>query len=181
LILEALKKLEREKQTPERGFLVVGMAPWSSSEGRSTRVLLILLAIAASAGLYAWVAHAPAVPRPEAASSRLAPAPPAQAAAAAPLPAVTPPPQEAGPGFPGAPRPAPAAPTPRAAAPASQPGGPPKSLVLTAISQKDGKPIAVLNDHFVREGDSFDGVRIVRIGETEVEVEVDGRRTIVTF
>jgi CRP-like cAMP-binding protein len=38
-----------------------------------------------------------------------------------------------------------------------------------------------LNDRLVREGDMFDGVRIVRIGEAEVEIEVEGRRSVVSF
>ena len=41
--------------------------------------------------------------------------------------------------------------------------------------------MAILNDRLVREGDIFDGILVVRIGEAEVEVEVDGKRRIVRF
>src|SRR5262249_1197302 len=100
LILEALKKLEREKQTPERGFLVVGMAPWSSREGRGMRTLLVLLLVVAMAGVYAWVAHAPVQPQREAASATEAPAAAAAPVTVPPPAAVTPPPVAASPSFP---------------------------------------------------------------------------------
>jgi hypothetical protein len=56
-----------------------------------------------------------------------------------------------------------------------------RDLQLMAISERDGRPIAIVSDHLVREGDSFDGVKIVRIGETEVEVEQHGRRRVLRF
>jgi hypothetical protein len=52
---------------------------------------------------------------------------------------------------------------------------------LTAISTRDGEPIALLNDRLVREGDSFDGVRVIRIGAADVEIEVDGERRTIGF
>jgi hypothetical protein len=52
---------------------------------------------------------------------------------------------------------------------------------LTAISTRDGEPIALLNDRLVREGDSFDGVSVIRIGATEVEIEVGGERRTIGF
>src|SRR5262249_49969740 len=111
-----------------------------------------------------------------------APAP--QAGAGPPVSALTPPPAATSqPGFPSlertaaVPAPAPAAhETAATAAP-----GPPKDLVLTAISQKDGRPVAALHCRCVSEGNSFDGVKVVRIGEAEVEVEVNGHRMVVTF
>ena len=54
-------------------------------------------------------------------------------------------------------------------------------LRLSAISQRDGKPVALINDRLVFEGDSFDGVRVIRIGDTEVEVEVKGQRRVLRF
>jgi len=57
----------------------------------------------------------------------------------------------------------------------------PGELRLNAITQQDGRPVAVLNDRIVREGDSFDGIRVLRIGESEVEVEVHGERKVVKF
>ena len=41
--------------------------------------------------------------------------------------------------------------------------------------------MAIVNDRLVREGDSFDGIRILRIGATEVEVEVHGQKRVLTF
>jgi hypothetical protein len=52
---------------------------------------------------------------------------------------------------------------------------------LTAISTRDGEPIALLNDRLVREGDSFEGVRVIRIGVADVEIEVDGERRTIGF
>ena len=57
----------------------------------------------------------------------------------------------------------------------------PDGLRLTAISQRDGRPVALINDRLVFEGDSFDGVRVIRIGESEVEVEVRGERRVLRF
>jgi CRP-like cAMP-binding protein len=76
------------------------------------------------------------------------------------------------------------APTPAASGHAARPREPALEgveLRLNAISQQDGRPVAILNDRLVREGDIFDGIRVVRIGEAEVEVEVDGKRRIVRF
>jgi hypothetical protein len=46
---------------------------------------------------------------------------------------------------------------------------------------QDGQPVAVLNDRLVREGDRFDGITIVAIGDTSVEIEVNGQRELITF
>jgi hypothetical protein len=59
--------------------------------------------------------------------------------------------------------------------------GPAGGLRLNAISQRDGKPVALINDRLVFEGDSFDGVLVLHIGETEVEVEVRGRKRVLRF
>ena len=66
------------------------------------------------------------------------------------------------------------APTRRGAAGADE-------LRLNAISRRDGRPVALINDRLVFEGDGFDGVKILRIGETEVEVEVRGQKRILRF
>ena len=74
LIFEALKKLDREKQAPERGFLVVGASGWGG--GRRARALPIAAALAAAgvAGfLFAQWAQRPRVET--AASATPAPAP----------------------------------------------------------------------------------------------------------
>jgi hypothetical protein len=64
---------------------------------------------------------------------------------------------------------------------AAPPAAPPGELRLNAISQRDGRPVALINDRLVFEGDSFDGVRVIRIGEAEVEVEVEGERRVLRF
>jgi hypothetical protein len=76
------------------------------------------------------------------------------------------------------------APAPTAAGSTEAPGAAapaPDGLRLHAISQRDGRPVALINDRLVFEGDSFDGVRVVRIGETEVELEVRGERRLLRF
>ena len=63
----------------------------------------------------------------------------------------------------------------------SAPAPSPPDLVLNAISERDGHAVALINDRLVREGDEFDGVKILRIGEAEVEVERAGRRSVIRF
>jgi hypothetical protein len=64
---------------------------------------------------------------------------------------------------------------------AAPPAPPPGELRLNAVSRRDGRPVALINDRLVFEGDSFDGVRVIRIGEAEVEVEVKGQRQVLRF
>lgn len=212
-ILDALKKLEREKQAKEPDIVVVGPVPWGGTDRRGGRAWLVLsgVALAGILGGAWWLAsgsHSDAV---------TGPSPPV---AAAPTP-------EGSPGTPSSPRPVagratPVSPAPRSAelpgdegrAPAirtpehavapgqpvrlvdaplvteppqtAQPGakGPGDGemvLRLSAISTRDGEPVALLNDRLVREGDAFGDVRILRIGTTEVEIEVRGQRRTVGF
>jgi hypothetical protein len=109
-------------------------------------------------------APAPAVRRPAARTT----------ATAEPSPAAADP--EAVPAPPAA---TPAASAPRAAAAAASPA--PPALVLQAISERDGKPIAIVNDHLVREGDEVDGIRVLAIRADSVDVEFQGRRTTLRF
>ena len=138
LILEALKKVEREKTAAQpRGFLVVGPQSWAGS--RSNAAWIAGMAGAALvAGLAVYALTRPAAPA--------APAPPA-APVAAPVAAVAPAPE----------------------------------LRLTAISERAGRPIAVVNDRIVGEGDHVDGARVLRIAPTEVDVEVGGARRTLRF
>jgi len=190
LILEALKKLDREKQAPDRGLLVVGPASWPSRRGgRATAAMSALvggvLAIAGmGAVLWLYGKRSPTADAP----------PPAPAAAHTPAPVLAPPTSERPPVATGrapATAPSPAGSPARASAPV--PGELPPARAakaaspaadrfqLQAISAQDGHPVAVLNDRLVREGDLFDGVRVVRIGADEVEIEVAGRRRLVKF
>ena len=192
LILEALKKLDREKKTPDRGFLVVGAVPWPAPRPRRWMPALFVAAAGVAAGAALWLAwrargseEAPrrvAAPATMAAAVRAAPSPgaavvatPAAAPAAPPLPVAS----QAR-----APEPPPSAERPAAAAndrPAPAAAEPSSGLQLQAISQRDGRPIAVLNSRVVHEGDHFEGVTILRIGVDEVEIEVRGRRRTLRF
>ena len=171
LILEALKKLEREKQAPERGVVVVGAASLSGARGeRRLGLFLLGLAIGAAVlGGLALLRQPGAVPEP--------PAPVVAAAGPAAPPApVTPstlPPSSAAERLAIAPKPA-------SAAPPATPRGEPV-FTLQAISERDGHPVAVVNERLLREGDSIDGARIVRIAKDEVELDLGGRRLTLRF
>ena len=218
LILDALRKLEREKTAQEPGVLVVGSVPWGERSWKG-RLLLAggALVVVVGAVLAGWLlrsgapAQSPAqtvaphaTPQPQASPSAAAiatpppefapparqadpPAPPIRLSH--PLPAGrapdverTPPParEESVPAESAAHPVAPDLPTPAPPAPSAAPAGG-GELRLSAISQRGGKPVALINDRLVFEGDSFDGVRVLRIGETEVEVEVKGQKRILRF
>ncbi len=234
LILDALRKLEREKDAREPAVLVVGSVSW----GETSHARRILLAVGAALVLgLAVVAGWLLRPTPEPAAARALP--PAASPAPAPRPmlsAALPPSTLPSSTLPAAPtttlpsappirisrplplgperparaagaRPAaaslastavraasegpvaltlerpsldPVAPAPAGAGGASA-AAPPGELRLTAISQRDGRPVALINDRLLFEGDSFEGVRVLRIGDTEVEVEVRGQRRILKF
>jgi hypothetical protein len=173
LILEALKKVERERATPEqRGFLVLGPAAWAPTRSNLGWVLG-MMAAAAVAGGAVYVLTRPAAGALHEASAleergvqRPTEAPLGNTTTVAPAATS------------GRRSPAPTAPRTQAAA--ADPG-PAPLLLLNAISEQDGVPIAVVNERVVREGDSFDGVRILRIGAAEVEVEVAGARRTLRF
>jgi hypothetical protein len=184
LILEALRKLERDKDAPERGFVVMTHVPWAQGGGRSRLASIAALAVAVAAGALAvalWRGRAARPPAPETRALVTA-APPATLPAA---PVSSPSTFEAKALALESLRQADAAtatPSPPVAATTPQPGSTSASeLRLNAISRQDDKPVAILNDRLVREGDVFDGIRVIRIGDTEVEVEVKGRRRVLTF
>lgn len=175
LILEALRKLERDKQAPERGFLVVGAgslprAGRRAAPGLATAVVLVLAAGSAVFLLRPAPASAPAPTQ----------APPAPTTMLPPVPVFAPAPAVSLPSGPTPPPPAAAPTTTTRVAPAAVPPAEP-SYRLTAISERDGHPVAVLNDRLVREGDRFEGITIVRIGAAEIEIEVAGKRQVVGF
>ncbi len=194
LILEALRKLEAEKQAPERGFLVVAAPSWPDSGKRTwpwlVAAALLLGGLAIGGALWLRPRDVARLPEPRPVPAAVL----ATAPAAAPVAAVTPPAASPEPLRERAPAPARGEevrvvapvtiPGPRgiASAPSSPATAPsPPALVLEAISERDGRPIALVSDHLVREGDAFDGVTIVRIGEAEVEVEWRGQRRILHF
>ena len=219
LILEALRKLDREKQAPDRGMVVVGPSAWATARERgpltgAAAVVLAVGAVAAVVGVI-WLlrGHQPARqttqaaavptaavpaatapgpagvaetrPAPQAPILRTAPAKPGPSVKAAPTREATPRTAAVEPDQPasgeeeaaGAAEGPPARETARVAERKPAPG----TVSLQAISAQDGHPVAILNDRLVREGDSFDGIRVVRIGADEVEIEVHGRRRVVKF
>jgi hypothetical protein len=186
LIFEALKKLDREKKAPERGFLVVGGAPVAGESRLRAPALLLLLAAAGGGGfLIARALRPAAAPAPVASSTppttlaaadappRLAPPVPLPPESPAPAPEARPSASQPAPSPGPAARPeAAATPVPAVAAPA---------FALQAVAEQEGHPVAIVNGQLVRVGDSVDGARVLRITPEEVELEQGGRRLVLTF
>lgn len=168
LILDALKKVEREKDAHEPNVLVVGSVPWGT-RARSRRPLVVALLGTALVALVAFALW----PRQRGARPAAPPSPAVSPTMPAPA-AVVPPPEPRRMSVPEDEPAAEEAP-PSATAPAAD------DLRLTAISQRDGRPVALINDRLVFEGDGFDGVKVLRIGEAEVELEVRGQRRVLRF
>jgi uncharacterized membrane protein len=217
-ILDALKKLEREKEAHDPGVVMVGPVPWGERDRgrRGPRLALAgaVLAITLT-GVFLWLrAEDSPATAPLPAATGAAPPLPAEVAlpSASEAPDVaavsgeataleadaTPPPSRRPP-WPGA-APLAAEEAPVAAAPEAPDLGEVASAEapveriepatgsssvpgfhLTAISSRDGHPIALLNDRLVREGDRFDGITVIRIDEASVEIEIDGRRRTIGF
>jgi hypothetical protein len=179
LILEALKKLDREKQAPDRGLLVVGAVPWPAPRTRRWRPVLLAVAVAAAAGTAVWFTSR-GRRHDEAPRSIVPPSTPAAPVVAAPVtvapaPVRLPAPMERPIGEAEATPTRPAPVKPDADAP------PDRGLQLQAIGERDGRPVAVISSRLVREGDRYDGITIVRIGADEVEIEVQGQRRTLRF
>lgn len=180
LVLEALKKLDREKGRDERGFVVMAAAPWPTRAARrwpAWAALGVATAGAIVAVLALRTSSAPPVPA-------VVPPAPAARSDAAPVVEATPPRAAASVATIAAPRSTPARVVPKPAAPAppivaaARPDPGPR---LQAISERDGQPIAMINDHLVRVGDEVDGMRVLAIRVDEVDIEVRGRRTTLRF
>jgi hypothetical protein len=180
LIFEALKKLDREKQAPERGFLVVGSGAWGA--GRRVGPLPIALAIAAAgvAGFLAarWGARpGPVAPAAAAPATAVSPSAPPTLSTA---PAVSPPVRTEAPARDPVALPS-AAFEPKAPRVEPVEAPPVEPLALQAVSERDGQPVAILNGQLVRVGDVLAGARILRIAPDSVEIERDGRRVTIGF
>ncbi len=180
LILEALRKLEREKpdQARQTTVLLAPLAWPTATRGRGVTVVTAGVILVAAVAVAAWfllkAQPQPAGP-PYASAPLLQPTP-------APVPPTAPAPTATS-------RPTPAAHLAQASArriapkPASQHEAVGAGFRLTAIGDQEGVAVAVLNDRLVRVGDSLSGARVVRIGESEVELEseADGHRFTLGF
>jgi outer membrane biosynthesis protein TonB len=207
LIFEALKKLEREKRAPDRGFTVVAQQTWP--ERRAARLPIVaggLALLVVGLALGAWLTapspagtsvpaaptravapkasppatsvSEPAAPEPVVAEARR-PAPPTTLRSPERPPAVEPPPA------PPAAKPQPAAMVPPEPEVEAQPArgavSPAPVLTLEAISERDGTPVAIISGRLVQEGDTVGDARVLRIGADRVELEVAGEPVTLTF
>jgi hypothetical protein len=177
LILEALRKLEREKPDQARHTTVL-LAPiaWpEAARGRWLRVTLgagLIAAILAGGWLVLKGGARPATSAPSVAALIPTSTPPLSATRTVPAPVM-------------AGRPAQASPTAKRAARhvAPAPAASSPTFRLTAIGDQDGVAVAVLNDRLVRVGDSLLGARVVGISEDQVELvnAADGRHFTLGF
>lgn len=185
LILDALKKVERDKGGTDSGVVVVGAVPWQGVEKVRRRAWLAggLIAAGAVTLAVAWLAwHAGRASRPspplataEATAPQTAPASAAPILAAAAQPSSPPPPT------PPAPRALELPAEQGTSAHAGSAAATGSDLRLNAISEQDGRPIALIDGRLVREGDRFGDVHVLRIGADEVEIEQRGRRRRLRF
>lgn len=209
LILEALKKLEREKERSTMPIITAGEAPWSGTRrrlpvwalGLGALGLVVLGAIGGASLLSDR--SSPASQRAQAAAAETVPAPPIA------IPSLAPPqasavtakrPPSAAPARPAivlptprlrerTPEPEPVSPMPRAPAatprpPAAKPAAPVAAADeprLQAISERDGRPIALISDQIYFEGDRIGDIRVIRIGVGEVEIELKKARRTLKF
>ncbi len=215
-ILDALKKLEREKQTREPDVVMVGPVSWGGADRNRARPALVVsvVALAVITGGTVWwlasgsgssptpasgtaaggAASAPstsspgtasrAATEPQEPSTTITPSAPAPRRLDLPVAEtmasgaqVSTVPEESSRAATGTPVVAEDQP----AAASMEDDAQETEFRLSAISTREGEPIALLNDRLVREGDAFDGVRILRIGTTEIEIEVDGERRTIGF
>ena len=191
-ILDALRKVDSENRQAGVIPRVAGVEKLRTERRTRRRQVAAMVVIAAgSAATTALLLRRPAEE----------PAPPAPAAAAPPavqevveLPVreLVIPEKEAGP--PEAPAfergPDPPArppvveePLPASSQPAPSPPSPrePPRLVLQGTSVLDGRPVAVVSDRRVFEGDIIEGAVVIHIDERSVELEFEGQRFTLTF
>ncbi len=215
LILEALRKLERDRKSPDPGVVVVGAQAWPA-RSTTTRSIGIALCSVALVAFGFWLGTrphlpsgaAPAVPSvsPETPRDLRSPASVAELSARerwVAAPTSTPAPTR---------RPSHEASStlePRAAVPDADDGAQPlpteesqaeeprggireETVVviepaggalprLHAITRQGDRNVALLDDHVVSEGDAYNGWKVMRIGDSEVEIDVAGRRHILRF
>ncbi|MBK5256094.1 MAG: hypothetical protein JJE39_08680 [Vicinamibacteria bacterium] len=179
LVLEALRRVEKPDARPGS----VGVAVASYRPARRRRSPLLPLILGLSTGVVLLLSWRPqgrtAEPSPAAALES-----PPRAVAAEPseatrlttsdVPRVSP--SEKPPGR-AVPSTAPMTALPKTSALVTRP-----PLVLQAISERDSRPIAVINDRLVKEGDLFEGARVLKIDAESVEVLLEtGQKATVRF
>jgi hypothetical protein len=64
---------------------------------------------------------------------------------------------------------------------ANEPAAELPRLVLQGTSVLDGRPVAVVSDRRVFEGDIIEGAVVITIGERSVELEFEGQRFTLTL
>lgn len=204
LVLDALRRVEKPDARP--GSVGVALASYRPRGRQRSFILPLVLGLGTGAVLL-FVLEATGRTAPRASNPPLS-APEARTVTARPVPAEMPPaplvnpePRSAEPKDSGAAATAPGAsalapPRPsqsttpaefrsntaeaRPGPAASKAANPP--LVLQAISERDSRPIAVINEHLVREGDVLDGVRILSIGPETVDILLEnGRKDTLRF
>jgi hypothetical protein len=186
LVLEALRRLE--KPDARAGALGVAVASYRPDRRarRSWAPLVLGLMVGAAIVFQFWPAPNT---RTETAlgtrplEPRVIPPPGLQEAAQAPSSLVEPTVRSGGGSSP-APDP-PAALAPRLGRSTPVRSAQPKTaapLVLQAISERDSRPIAVISDQLVKEGDLVGGARVLKIGGDSVEVLLaSGLKEVVRF
>ena len=183
LVMEALRRVEKpDARAGSIGAAVSSYEPPTKRRGMATPLLLGL----AAGGATILLMSPPS--RPEGASAANSAAPVAspqslKGGAALPPPLIVEPLT--------LPEAAPSHPNPSAeagllpaalASPHRAPAPARPALVLQAISERDSRPIAVVSDTLVREGDWLGSTRVLKIGEDFLEVLLeDGRRDFVRF
>lgn len=186
LVLEALRRVE--KPDARAGSIGVAVSSYRPLPKRRGFIIPLFLGLA-TGGASVLFFSPTAGPRREpesgaVVSAAIAPTLPAKGRAGLPPPLIVEPlvrPEDA------PPRPAPAAvssvrlPNPSEAF--DRPAGSPRpALVLQAISERDGRPIAIINDQLVKDGDRLGTIRVLRIGDDSVEVLLEnGKKDVVRF
>lgn len=204
LVLDALRRVEKPEARP--GSVGVALASYRPRGARPSLILPLALGIGTGAALrfvLEATGRTPGRASNPTPSSREAQTVPASTVPAAmpPTPLVSREPPSAGTRDSGPAAAAPAAPALARSRPspslapadgpqitaevrpgraASKAANPP--LVLQAISERDSRPIAVISEHLVREGDVLEGVRILSIGAESVDVLLEnGRKDTLRF
>ena len=219
LILEALRKLDRDRSNPDPGVVVVGAQVWPA-RSTATRSLALGLGAFGLVALGFWLGTRPHQIPPGPAGVPVTSTDAPRAPSSAPLVRETSIRGRSTGAEPSTPTPVPRLTTDatapqRAAAetradddtaepqPAEEPSatepigaaggeasiasGEPKHSTLPAlptlhaITRRGDRNVALLDDHVVAEGDSYDGWKVIRIGEAEVEIVLAGQRHTLRF